>query len=378
MNRFCARVVVCLALVHALAGDLLADTITMYRILDLGELRTGPSQAVAINEAGDTAGSVRGAKGDQAAHWTRAGSTRLLGTFDDGEGYSRASALNDQGLVVGTSSLDGLPRAFRTDRQGALVDLGLLAGGSWSEATGINASGQVVGFGNSSTPGVHAFKTAPDGGLTFLGTPFGGTSSWAWDINDAGQVIGDYQHWLGRRAFLHDPAGGFTDLGSLGGSIFARALNDDGWVTGSSMDSSGQFVPFLFRPGRGLSSIGLSMGVNGGIGLDVNNLGQIVGTLTPSFGPSNAFVWSFETGLVDLNERIDPDLGWQLTSATAINDSGMIAGAGVLDGRERAVLLTPFGHAATTPEPATWLMTALGAGGLGLFQWRARRRARAK
>jgi hypothetical protein len=45
--------------------------------------------------------------------------------------------------------------------------------------------------------------------------------------------------------------------------------------------------------------------------------------------------------LVDLNERIAPDSGWQLSRATAINDRGQIVGCGVFQGQQAGFVLTP-------------------------------------
>src|SRR5687768_6931550 len=71
------------------------------------------------------------------------------------------------------------------------TDLGTL-GGDNSHASGINDTGQVVGYSETDSRGrrVHAFITGPDGaGMTDLGT-LGGDYSWAYGINDAGQVVG--------------------------------------------------------------------------------------------------------------------------------------------------------------------------------------------
>jgi hypothetical protein len=46
-------------------------------------------------------------------------------------------------------------------------------------------------------------------------------------------------------------------------------------------------------------------------------------------------------GMVDLNDLIDPALGWELLQALGINDLGQIVGHGRINGQTHAFLLTP-------------------------------------
>lgn len=53
-------------------------------------------------------------------------------------------------------------------------------------------------------------------------------------------------------------------------------------------------------------------------------------------------------GMTDLNSLLPPGSGWELTLASAINDSGQIVGVGTHNGAVRAFLLTTtFGLAVT-------------------------------
>ena len=77
---------------------------------------------------------------------------------------------------------------------------------------------------------------------------------------------------------------------------------------------------------------------------DINNAGQVVGSadlVDNGVVCSHAFVYSGGK-MRDLNSLVDPAAGWSLLVATAINDSGQIAGYGTTpDGNTRAFLLTP-------------------------------------
>src|SRR5262245_17966926 len=69
-----------------------------------------------------------------------------------------------------------------------VVDLGTLGGAS-SEATGLNNSGEVVGWSRDETGAARAFLYR-DGAMVNLGTLPGGSASFATAINDLGQVVG--------------------------------------------------------------------------------------------------------------------------------------------------------------------------------------------
>ncbi len=95
------------------------------------------------------------------------------------------------------------------------------------------------------------------------------------------------------------------------------------------------------------------------VAMAVNDNGWVVGNSYTNSSIMHAFV--YDTTIRDLN---DPNLldssgtGWLFQSAEGINNSGYIVGYGTYGGNTHAFLLTPV------PEPATWLVLVIGAGGL--------------
>jgi hypothetical protein len=62
--------------------------------------------------------------------------------------------------------------------------------------------------------------------------------------------------------------------------------------------------------------------LGGGYAYAINNYGDVVGS------GSWAFIWTSVSGFKYLNDLIPAGSGWTLSSAEAINDSGVIVGWG--------------------------------------------------
>jgi len=333
-----------------------------YVITDLGAVGGSSSAAFGINELGQ----VTGISMNRSFLWTPAvpngttGSLQNLGVLPGGF-YSNGLGVNAKGQVIGESYIRAEPYNYRraflwspmtpNGSSGTMQDLGTL-GGTSSSGYSVNDSGKTVGWSNTTGDlRTHAFLY--DGTMQDLGT-LGGLTSWAYSINNSGQVVGwsnttisgteyDLEH-----AFLYD--GTMHDLGTLGGTHSnAYSINDSGQVVGSSsVTGSSSYHAFLWTPTMPNASSGMmqdlgTLGGSGSTAYDINSSGHVTGE-SPGVGEfleSYAFVYTTETGIVDLNSLIDPLSGWILNGGYAINDIGQIAGTGTIGGETHAFLLTP-------------------------------------
>jgi probable HAF family extracellular repeat protein len=149
-----------------------------------------------------------------------------------------------------------------------ITDLGVLPGAFSSTATGINLSGQVVGFSSpigGNPPRAFLYQ---NGRMTDLGTAPGASDSQGWAINNAGQIAG----FSGGRAFLYEN-GAITSLGVLPGApgSLAYGINNAGQVVAISGNAA-----FLYTNGR-MTSLGVLPGQNFSEAFAINDLGQVVG-----------------------------------------------------------------------------------------------------
>ena len=132
-----------------------------------------------------------------------------------------------------------------------MKDLGTLGGGSNSWAHGINTSGQVVGYSDTSSGEYHAFLYDESATLKLqdLGT-LGGNSA-AWDINDSSQVVGySYTSAGAKHAFLKESGQPMIDLNSL-------ITADSGWTIrdAKAINSDGQIAATGYKDGVGTHAL---------------------------------------------------------------------------------------------------------------------------
>jgi probable HAF family extracellular repeat protein len=346
----------------------------------------GLSYPVAINASGQVAGQSSvpcGSSGSLSCsraflYSSSTGLVTQLGVIGDGSDvyYSFAFGINTRGDVVGalpedvpSASYPGRAVLYRADGG---VDF--LPPATPSLALAINDSGQMVGYagpqpfgptaaflydqGTASLTDIHAELTQqlPDA-----------TQSEATGINAGGDVVGWFErrvdsYTLRRSTFIRHSDGSIQVLALPSGldtSVEATGVNDSGQVIGTTNLSSGdQPIKAILWTGstpRDLGALPTDGRVwPGAMALGINRLGQVVGASNYEWycpPPSCAVVTHailYSHGVMyDLNDLIPPDSGWTLRTATAINDAGQIVvlgeSASGVGGATRsgAVLLTP-------------------------------------
>lgn len=227
-----------------------------------------------------------------------------------------------------------------------MKDLGTL-GGTWSNGTALNASGQAAG---NSTPtcsprpcGVtsHAFFWRNNGSpIQDIGSPAPGDYGAAVAINNSGQVVGMFFSSFNTHSFIWKNDGStFKDLGTLGGSdAHVTDINDAGQVTGASGGADERDLAFIWRNnGTAMQSIGKLPGANSSHGAAINSFGQITGgSAFAGTGGNHAFVWMNDGSAM---QDLGTFGGGNYTDGVAINDLGQVAGVALLpNGKQRAFL----------------------------------------
>lgn len=207
-----------------------------------------------------------------------------------------------------------------------LTDLGVLPGGTLSEALGINDVGQVVGY--STTPTGNSAFLWQNGTMTELGVLPGNLQSVAKSINNNGQVVGYSYNQSGVEEFRARATlwqnGTVTDLGVLPAreNSLATDINNAGQVVGVSAEVGGGGLSqgFLWQNGTMTGLGDFSEGVHDRQAYGINNLGQIVGDGSAA-GQTRGFIW--QGGTID-GLGVLPGDG--ISNASSINDIGQVVG----------------------------------------------------
>ena len=172
--------------------------------------RLGKGTANGVNSKGQ----VIGRRGGFARVWTNGRAVDLGTPTGGGWIWSEPSAINEDGMVVGTAARKTRAPYFIRHpvvwRSGKVTVLPTLGGGG-GRALGVNNSGQVVGTFEVARDGSHAFLFQ-DGAMYDLNQCMPGDSGWvltsANAINDRGEIVGTGEHNRHGRAFRLTPAGG--------------------------------------------------------------------------------------------------------------------------------------------------------------------------
>ena len=335
------RMLAALAILPALLAPLAGQAEARYTVTRLPDFI--PTD---INNSGQMSGYVAAGGTTNHAVFYSGGTLIDLGTF--GGDFSFGNAINDAGTVTGTAFSDAGGLHGFIYSNGSVVNLA-----NGTNAFGINAHGDVVGQ-ISTGDGTFSGFLYHDGDVTALDRLGTGTTGLAYDINDRGKIVGESNI----DPELHSPfhpvlyrGNSIVDLGTLADYEFntAQAINNAGQIAGASEAADGSIHAFLYQHG-----LLTDLGGFGGLFLDVggiNERGTFAGTSWTS-GNTIGYI-GLNGALVDLNTLVDPALGWEITQAMGINDSGQIVGIGCRDDACGAVRLD---LASAVPEPAGALL----------------------
>lgn len=328
-------------------------------------LGDGPVHYVSSANAVSADGSVVVGKvstpGTQAFRWTANGGMVGLGDLQGGSTISWANATSADGSIVvgqGHSALGY--EAFRWTADSGMEGLGDFPGGGYgSVANGVSADGSIVVGQGSNDSGSEAFRWTDGGGIVGLGRLNASDNhSNAISVSADGSVIVGVSD---SNAFRWTADGGMVGLGDLPGGVPASrpaAISADGGVVvGWSISASG-IEAFQWTETEGM--IGLGDLPGGSFHSEAKGLSAdgsiIVGTASGQI----AFIWDIVNGMRSIQDILVSDFGldltgWHLSDAIGISADGTtIVGNGINSmGNSEAWI-------ATIPEPATFLLLALG------------------
>jgi probable HAF family extracellular repeat protein len=327
-----------------------ASPAELYAVREIGTLGGDQSYALGLNEQGHVVGWATNAAGQRRAFRWLGGDPEPLGTL--GGATSEAWDINEAGLVVGESETpSGEIHAFLYD-EGGMLDIQTLPDTSFSVGWSINERNEVVGAVDFMTGFTHAFRYASDeapAAMRDLHGPDAGAYSEAFAINDMSAIAGTFIAAGGneRQAFygaIEGEVAHMLGLGTLGGTESAGLdMNNVGQVVGWAHTETDARHAFLWSGGTELQDLhGLDIQSEASA---VNNRGHVVGvSYATNRNQGRAFLWKPETGIRDLNNLLETGsrAGWQLQWARDINDRGWIVGRGVHNGLRRGFVLIPI------------------------------------
>ena len=213
---------------------------------------------------------------------------------------SEAYGINASGDLVGYRfTPEGLIRAFRYSG-GLVEDIAPLPGGSFTQGFGINAAGDVVGLADSNGF-IVAFRASA--GLPAVAlSDLGGGFAVACGINDKGQVAGYSYNAAGVQHAMRVDEAGPVEIGSFDGALgssFGCAIDGNGRVGGQADD---QQQPKAFAFGDALGRLDPFASSNSMV--EAIAAGRSVGWFQPAAGgPMHALTHTDSEGATDLEHR---------------------------------------------------------------------------
>ena len=323
---------------------------------DLGNLGGPSSTAQGVSIGPDVVGTSSTATGQQHAFVSFGGGQPLfdISAQPGAPAQSTGSAINDTDMVVGSlPQPDGSSHVFsRTDATG-VVNLGPVGDNSVATDTfafqgaygyAVNNSGQIAGV-NTDAGQFRGFLYTPGTGFEDIGS-LDGLSSWLFGLSDSGAAVGaslvpgapttGFERF--GHAVLFNAATELVDLNNYVDPTSGLTLTLANGISGNYIvggaDLTGTALPFRLN-----TSTGTVDHFNGGwqgssVATSVNSMGDTVGWGFMAAGDTqqSAFIYTDQLGFKNLNDVINPSLGWNLQVATGINERDDVVGWGYHNG----------------------------------------------
>ncbi len=344
-----------------------------YEIVDLTELAQGlgvvQCEGRGVNELGQVVGfELLPEFVARGLFWDSDGTPAVLDALE-GDNSTIAVGIENDGTILGHSNEVTIERIRDLIiihevqkavlwRDGDLINLNdfIERGGedvTLEFARDMNTAGRIAGFsGLIEGPPFHSNGFLFDDGvvtdLESLQRPVA--------INELDQIVG-YLSFGQAKAYLWDDGKliNLHDHPDIGG-VTSRAydINDDEMIVGEAqfhISKPEEAMVWINRvPMRLVPEYNRPQGIATG----VNNRGQIVGffnDLDDTQSRWRGFIWQ-DGERTDLLEMIDPDLGWEILFAFAINERGQIVGGGFRNGEiGHGFLMTPLSGGCTREPP---------------------------
>jgi probable HAF family extracellular repeat protein len=260
------------------------------------------STAASINDRGEVvgysysiakSGNAASSQDSAACYWPK-GESIPSWLFPEGT-ISQALAINNSGQIAGSVVQNGQEQAFFLQQKGSqpmILPSSLSSGGvsvTVSAAISMNDRGQVVGRATTASgPGdIRAFYWERGNESLIDISPAGSTLSLAFAINDLGQIVGTARNGKEYRPFRWDPGSMKSiTLEGFGGSVsYARSINNLSQIVGVATmltNAAPRNIAAFWFGGDKVSlhdnkNLQAATSASASVALDINNAGAIVG-----------------------------------------------------------------------------------------------------